>query len=107
MKEITIVIEYWKDLEFPDIRPLYEISNLGKVRNKITGKEISQHESEKGYMMVGLMSESKGRQKTKKLHRIVAYNFLDNMNHGEMTVNHISGDKKDNSIDNLEYVSFE
>lgn len=42
----------------------------------------------------------------KKLHRLVAYNFLNNENFFELTVNHKSGNKKNNSVYNLEMMTF-
>lgn len=102
-----IVIEKWKDLEFPSIKPLYEISTTGKVRRKEDKRPIAISYSEKGYAMVSLASTGKRRQITKKLHRLVAYSFLSKEKFDYMTVNHINGDKTDNSILNLEYVSFD
>ncbi len=106
MTELYIAFEEWKELIFPDIRPLYEISSFGRVRRKSDKRLLALQTSEKGYIMVGLMSEKKGRQATKKLHRIVAYNFLGVEEFDTKTVNHINGDKTDNSIFNVEYVSF-
>lgn len=100
--------EWWKPLEYRSIKPMYEISNLGFVRNKLTGKNLSISISEKGYSMVSLMTE-KGTQDTFKLHRIVAFNFLElpDFNDGnKWTVNHKSGYKRDNSVDNLEWSTF-
>lgn len=55
--------EQWVDLLYKNIRKdLYEISNYGKIRNKITGKLISQCISEKGYVMVGLMVYGKKKK---------------------------------------------
>ena len=98
--------ERWKDLVYKKVRlGMYEISTYGRVRNKYTGKIMSQCASEKGYMMVSLMKENENRNKIYKVHRLVAYNFLYADNWDEITVNHISGDKTDNSIYNLELIS--
>lgn len=99
--------EQWVDLLYKNIRKdLYEISNYGKIRNKITGKLISQCISEKGYVMVGLMVYGKKKNKIFKLHRLVAYTFLHCDNWEDYTVNHIDGNKLDNSVFNLEMMSF-
>jgi hypothetical protein len=100
--------EWWKPLEYKDVKPMYEISNLGRVRNINTGNVLSISISEKGYSMVSLMT-NKGTQDTFKLHRIMAFNFLDlpDFNDGSTwTVNHKSGNKRDCSVDNLEWSTF-
>lgn len=102
-----ILPEYWIDMKFPDIvTDRYRISNTGKIVDVISGKGILVHYSEKGYAMVRLYNTVKKRAVTKKLHRVVAYNFLGAELFNLMTVNHITGDKEDNSVSNLEYMTF-
>ena len=45
-----------------------------------------------------------GKVYTIELHKLVAWAWLEKPE-GEVEVNHISGDKDDNSVDNLEWVS--
>ena len=98
--------EKWVDLVYKKIKKdMYEISTYGRIKNKHTGKILSQCPSEKGYMMVKLMTDGKKNNKTYKVHRLVAYTFLYEDNWDELTVNHINGDKTDNSIYNLELIS--
>lgn len=99
--------EKWVDLVYKKIKKnMYEISTYGRIKNKHTGKILSQCPSEKGYMMVNLMTDAKRNNKTYKVHRLVAYTFLYEDNWDELTVNHINGDKTDNSIYNLELITF-
>lgn len=101
--------EKWKELIYKNIKPIYLISNYGRVKNKITNKLLSICISEKGYEMVGLMTSNKKTNKCIKLHRNVAYNFLKlpDFNDGQTwTVNHKDGDKKNNYFENLEWVTF-
>lgn len=79
----------------------YEVSSTGKIRNKRTGKELSQNvRSGKGYLSVTLYD--KGRGRSEYVHRLVALSFV----HGHFLfaqVNHIDGDKGNNHCNNLEW----
>ena len=102
--------EIWTDLVFRNIKPMYEISTYGNIRNKNTGKKLSICKNEKGYAMVSLMTTSTNKKnKTFKVHILVAYTFIPCITIGSeyMTVNHKDGNKDDNSIYNLEWVTFQ
>lgn len=88
---------------------LYEISNLGNVRRLRFIN--SRHNFEKirmckqtlntwGYMTVNLSKN--GKSNTKRVHRLVATTFLGDSN---LQVDHIDGNKQNNRLDNLEYVT--
>lgn len=83
--------------------PNYEASTLGKIRNKKTKKILKpQKNSTTGYYIVNIGSQNgfnSGR--SIYIHRIIATTFLEKEEHKNM-VNHINGDKSDNSINNLE-----
>ena len=92
-------MEEWKTIEdFED----YEVSNYGNVRNKITKCLIIGDINNFGYYRVRLHKN----KKTKRFfrHRLVALYFLPNPNNYKF-VNHIDGDKSNNTIHNLEWCS--
>lgn len=46
-----------------------------------------------------------GKHKTMLLHRLIATTFLENFINTSMTVNHKNGNRLDNRIENLEWLS--
>jgi len=107
---IDIGNELWTNLVYKDIKPMYEISTYGNIRNRNTKKVLKKSVSEKGYIQIGLMVYSKKKSnKTFKLHVLVAHTFLSkppNFYSEYYTVNHKNGNKNDNSIYNLEWITF-
>lgn len=92
--------EIWKDIK--GYKGLYQISNLGKVKNVKTQKILKNYTSkqDKGYLKVSLYSNLKS--KNFKIHRLVANAFIANpCNYPQ--VNHINGNKQDNCVENLEW----
>lgn len=91
--------EIWKIInEYPD----YEVSNLARVRNIETNVILKEHKQNRGYKMVNLKRNkiSKGIS----LHRVVAIAFIPNPDN-KAQVNHINGDKDNNSVANLEWMT--
>lgn len=93
--------EEWRDIEGYEGR--YEISNLGRVRSLFfkAPKFLRQGEDSWGYKQVVLSKN--GLSKNFKVHRLVMLHF----SKGEVTnsINHIDGNKSNNSIQNLEWSS--
>lgn len=90
-------MEIWKTIEdFPN----YEVSSLGRVRGK--RGLLNPYSDKRGYLYVNLRYN--GTRKTPTVHRLVAIHFIDNPLNKEQ-VNHIDGDKTNNSTVNLEWVS--
>ena len=85
-------------------KSIYEVSNYGKVRNFVTGKELTPYKTRNGYMTVGLWSMTSNHSRNYRVHRLVAEAFISNPE-GLPEVNHINGDKSDNRVSNLEWVS--
>lgn len=90
----------------------YEISNFGEIRgiDRISGKRkgvvkgklLKQSLNHKNYLEVRLYKNSKSM--TKVVHRLVALSFIPNpLNLPQ--VNHIDGNKSNNRVENLEWVS--
>ncbi len=96
-------VESWKDI--PDYIGLYQVSDLGNVRSlpraTTKGVVLKQYVNRKnGYCYVSLSKNN--NKKTKRVHVLIAEAFLGEKNK-KIQVNHIDGNKKNNSIDNLEY----
>lgn len=66
--------------------------------------ELSTEETSKGYLRVYLSKN--GKRKHHKVHRLVARAFIPNPDN-KPQVNHIDGNKHNNSITNLEWVTDE
>lgn len=77
--------------------PNYEVSNLGNVRNKKTGT-VRALTNRRGYLKVRLDN------KDESVHRLVAETFFDG-DHTGYQVNHIDGNKSNNRLGNLEWVT--
>ena len=94
-------MEEWRTIsEFPK----YEVSNLGRVRNKKSLRILSPVlNKENGYLQVPLCDGAGGRF-WRKNHRLVAIEFIPNPNNLP-TVNHINFDKSDPRVENLIWMS--
>ena len=79
---------------------MYEVSNLGRVKRGDRFKKPTLAST--GYLIVSLRDKS--NRKSDTVHRIVAKAFISNPEN-KPEVNHINGDKEDNSVDNLEWVT--
>ena len=103
-------IEIWEDI--PGYEGYYQISNLGNVKslkretNNNHGKEeyIKSQEIRNGYYSVSLWKEGKGKHYT--IHRLLAELFIPNPD-DKPQVNHIDGNKLNNNLLNLEWVTQE
>ena len=89
--------EIFKDIK--NYEDLYEISNLGRIRNKITGK-ILKPSIKNGYYYLILCKDK--IQKHHYIHRLVASTFIPNPNNYSQ-VNHIDENKLNNNVDTLEW----
>lgn len=97
----------WKPI--PNYEGLYEVSDIGQVRSLTylrstghirNGRVLNGCPDKEGYLQVALSKS--GKPQTRKIHRLVMLVFV-----GESTlpVNHKDGDKKNNTLNNLEYVT--
>ena len=82
--------------------PNYEVSSLGRVMNIKTGRILKPKLSHKGYLRIGLYNNEGFRQL--RVHRLVAEAFILNPENLE-TVDHIDGNKLNNNVDNLQWMS--
>ena len=80
---------------------LYSVSTDGQVYT-YKYKKILKPRRKRGYLNVSLSKNKK--RKEFKVHRLVATAFIPNTNNKEQ-VNHIDGDKNNNEVTNLEWVT--
>ena len=86
--------EYWITVRN---HPDYEVSNLGRVRHKITRNILSQSFNRSGGYLRVYMDGKKHY-----VHRVVLSSFSD-VSGENLEVNHIDGDKENNCLWNLEW----
>lgn len=92
--------EIWKDIK--GYEGLYQVSNLGRVRNIKHNRVKNTTIRPNGYEYVKLSKDNSTKNFT--IHRLVAMTFIDNPNNLS-DVNHKDEDKLNNSVTNLEWVS--
>ncbi len=97
-------ILYWKQIDAWNIKPIYLISQYGDIKNKNTGKLRKSHVDKDGYLNVVLYTND-NKKSNFKVHRLVAFTFKLSILVGPMQVNHIDGNKLNNHISNLEWVT--
>ena len=92
-------LEVWKELtDFSN----YEISSFGNLRNKNTKKHLKS--SSKGGYLSTCIKNNNSKQKSIKIHRLVALTFIPNPEN-KYTVNHKDHNKSNNNINNLEWAT--
>lgn len=100
-------IEIWKPLHVSELKDKYSVSNLGNVRNDITKKVLSNNSTRSGYIFQIFIIN--GKRKAFKTHILVANAFIEIpeelKNHPWKVVNHKDGNKLNNKLSNLEWLT--
>lgn len=92
--------EKWKTIK--GYRGLYKVSNRGRVLYIKTNTIKHSYLNRQGYHQITLFKN--GVKKSFKLHRLVAQAFIPNPLNKPF-INHIDGDKDNNRVCNLEWVT--
>lgn len=95
--------EKFKVLKINNENTKYFISNKGRILNTKTNKFIKPRLNEKGYVKVDVYL--KGKKFSKRLNRLVAEHFILFKPVSKDEINHIDGNKQNNAVSNLEYVT--
>ena len=81
----------------------YEISNLGGIRLKLQdGKFKYYYQGKNLYHTIKFIGKD---QHNYFVHRLVAIHFIPNKDKKRTIVNHINGNKRDNRVENLEWIT--
>ena len=101
--------EVWKEYFVQDYGNIY-VSNYGNVKNK-KGKLLLKRQKQKSdylnpyyYIRVNYTKDGKRKIWQQYIHRLVAICFIDNPEN-KLEVNHIDGNKLNNNVSNLEWVT--
>lgn len=85
----------------------YSISNRGRVRREIAGRNtwkgrtLVPIRNVSGYLRVAIFPPPK---RCVFVHKLVAEAFIGHRPHGKQ-INHVNGNKSDNRVENLEYIT--
>lgn len=100
-------IEIWKPLHVSELKDKYSVSNLGNVRNDITKNILSNNNKRSGY--ISQTFQINGKSKAYKTHILVANAFIEIpeelKNEPWRVVNHKDGNKLNNKLSNLEWLT--
>lgn len=105
------ILDHFKDRsEIWCYHPYYDnilVSSLGKVKNAYTNTEYKQRSTYQGYQActISMHKGQKIERRNKLVHLLVAETFFSYLNCIDYEVNHLSGNKKDNSIYNLNWLT--
>lgn len=80
----------------------YSITDFGRIFSHFNNKWCKLHLTECGYYCVNI-AVSRNKNKRKKIHRLVAENFLPKIDPTKIQINHKDHNKTNNHVSNLEW----
>lgn len=105
--------EIWKDIA--GYKGFYQVSNLGRIKSlcrktlnskgvyhTVGGRIMAPKKDPNGYLSIILSKNQVTKQE--RIHRLVALAFIDNPENKDL-VNHMDGNKRNNVVTNLEWVT--
>lgn len=93
-----------KQIKIDNICTSYYITKDGKCYNNNTGKYLQGQIGINGYISYNLTLPN-GNKKRCYAHRLVAIAYIPNKDKNKTQINHIDGNKTNNNIDNLKWVT--
>jgi len=93
----------WKWIEgYENLYKICKNSDVISYKKYEEGKILKPYINSRGYLSVGLCKNKK--QKKFRIHRLIAIHFIENPNNYQI-VDHINGNKTDNRIQNLRWIT--
>lgn len=96
--------ERWRRVIMGSHKFNYEVSDKGRVRNFKTKRILKGREGSNGYFRIIICDASIGYKKDRGIHQLVMNAFNPTDNPG-LEINHLDGDKSNNKLSNLEWVT--
>lgn len=98
--------EIWYDIPqyVYNVKPIYQISNYDRIRNKLTGYILNSWIDNQGYIVYNLR-DNNGNAINIHLHRLkmLTFNYIEGCEN--LTVDHKDCNKQNNSLNNYEWVT--
>ena len=95
------LVEEWKAVSVTPYNTIYEVSNLGNVRN-VKGNTLTPHvRNNYGHLCIDFWKDNK--RKTFYIHRLVALSFISEPPTEKHEVRHLDGNTANNNVNNLQW----
>ena len=81
------------------------VTRDGRIYSEISKRFLKPYPNSSGYLLIDLHDPISKTSKTYQVHRLVAKAYIPNDDLDRDYVNHKNGDKTDNDVSNLEWVT--
>lgn len=99
----TKIEEVWEIIPLPQLKSIYSVSNIGRVRNNRTGRILKHSYDRRGYDRITFSVSTEDFKFY--VHRLVLISFKVPNSDNKSDVNHINGNPSDNRLINLEWAT--